>query len=181
MSYIEKTMKSDKVYEGKILNLRIDTVELPDKKYSKREIVEHPGAVCIVPMTESNEIYLVKQYRKAIDKEILEIPAGKIEIGEEPKDCAIRELKEETGLTADNYEYITEFYSSPGFCNEKMYLFIATDLEEGEATPDTDEYIDVEKYPLEKLLHMIEIGEINDSKTIIGVQMVERLNKSKNE
>lgn len=181
MSYIEKTMKSEKIYEGKMLNLRIDTVELPDKKYSKREIVEHPGAVCIVPINTNNEIYLVKQYRKAIDKVIYEIPAGKIEIGEEPKDCAIRELKEETGLRADNYEYIAEFYTSPGFCNEKMYLFIATNLEEGEATPDTDEYIDVEKYPIEKLVHMIEIGEISDSKTIIGIQMAEREIKSKNE
>ncbi|MBS4536225.1 NUDIX hydrolase [Clostridium sp. D2Q-14] len=181
MSYIEKTMKSEKVYDGKTLNLRIDTVELPDKKYSKREIVEHPGAVCIVPMNTNNEIYLVKQYRKAIDKEILEIPAGKIEIGEEPKDCAIRELKEETGLKAGNYEYILEFYTSPGFCNEKMHLFIAKDLEEGEATPDIDEYIDIEKFKLEKLLHMIEIGEINDSKTIIGIQFVEKLIKSKHE
>lgn len=181
MSYIEKTMKSEKVYEGKMLNLRIDTVELPDKKYSKREIVEHPGAVCIVPITDKNEIYLVNQYRKAIDKEILELPAGKIEIGEEPKDCAIRELKEETGLEANDYEYMLEFYTSPGFCNEKMYLFIARDLEEGEATPDTDEYIDVKKIPIEKLIHMIEIGEICDSKTIIGIQMVERLLKTKSE
>lgn len=181
MSYIEKTMKSEKVYDGKMLNLRIDTVELPDKKYSKREIVEHPGSVCIVPINDNNEIYLVKQYRKAIDKEILEIPAGKIEIGEEPKDCAIRELKEETGLKAGNYEYVLEFYSSPGFCNEKMHLFIAKDLEEGKATPDIDEYIDIEKVKLEKLLHMVEIGEINDSKTIIGIQMVERLIKSKHE
>ncbi|MGO1713084.1 MAG: NUDIX hydrolase, partial [Senegalia sp. (in: firmicutes)] len=140
----------------KVLNLRIDTVELPDKKYSKREIVEHPGAVCVVPITSDNEIYLVKQYRKAIDKEILELPAGKIEIGEEPKECAIRELKEETGLSANNYEYVIEFYSSPGFCNEKIHLFFARDLEEGIASPDIDEHIDVEKYSLEALLHMID-------------------------
>lgn len=181
MSYIEKTMKSEKVYEGKVLNLRIDTVELPDKKYSKREIVEHPGAVCVVPITSDNKIYLVNQYRKAIDKEILELPAGKIEIGEEPKECAIRELKEETGLSANNYEYILEFYSSPGFCNEKIHLFFARELEEGIATPDIDEYIDLKKYSLDELLHMIEIGEISDSKTIIGLQMINRTINNKNE
>ncbi|WP_130807127.1 NUDIX hydrolase [Senegalia massiliensis] len=181
MSYIERTMKSEKVYEGKVLNLRIDTVELPDKKYSKREIVEHPGAVCIVPITSDNKIYLVNQYRKSIDKEILELPAGKIEIGEEPKECAIRELKEETGLTANKYEYMTEFYTSPGFCNEKIHLFFARELEQGIATPDIDEYIDVKTYSLDELLHMVQIGEISDAKTIIGIQMINATFASKNE
>lgn len=174
MSYIEKTMKSEKVYEGKILNLRIDTVELPDKKYSKREIVEHPGAVSIIPINENNEVYLVKQYRKAIDKEILEIPAGKIEIGEEPKDCAIRELKEETGLEAESIDYMFEFYTSPGFSNEKMYLFIAKGLIKGEATPDTDEYIDIEKIHLDELINMVKNGQISDSKTLVGILMAEK-------
>src|SRR5690606_4980625 len=115
MSFEEKTMKTEKIYEGKMLNLRIDTVELPDKKYSKREIVEHPGAVAIVPITEEGEVILVKQYRKAVEKELLEIPAGKLEIGEEPRETAIRELKEETGFSSAKIEYITEFYTSAGF------------------------------------------------------------------
>ncbi|MTI68310.1 MAG: NUDIX hydrolase [Firmicutes bacterium] len=169
MSYVEKTMKSDKIYEGKILNLRIDTVELPDKKYSKREIVEHSGAVAIVPITDDGYVTLVKQYRKAIDKELLEIPAGKIEVGEEPKSCAIRELKEETGITAENLEYMFEFYTSPGFSNEKLYLFMAKNLNVGEANPDTDEYIEVVKIKLEDLVEKVNKGEIQDSKTIVGI------------
>jgi ADP-ribose pyrophosphatase len=172
MGYEEKTMKTEKIYEGKILNLRIDTVELPDKKYSKREIVEHPGAVAILPLTDDNDVILVKQYRKAIEKEILEIPAGKLEIGEEPRETAIRELKEETGYTAKKMEYLLEFYTSPGFSNEKLYLFIATGLVEGEAEPDRDEYIEITKLKLDDLLNMISKGDILDCKTIVGALTV---------
>lgn len=168
MKYEEKTMKTEKIYEGKILNLRIDTVELPDKKYSKREIVEHPGAVAIIALTEENEIVLVKQYRKAIERELLEVPAGKLEIGEEPKETAIRELKEETGYTAKKIEYLLEFYTSPGFTNEKVYLFLADELIEGEAQPEKDEYIEVIKLKLDGLIELINKGEIIDSKTIVG-------------
>lgn len=168
MSFEEKTMKTEKIYEGKILNLRIDTVELPDKKYSKREIVEHPGSVAIVPITNEGEIILVKQYRKAVEKELLEIPAGKLEIGEEPKETAIRELKEETGFSSDKIEYITEFYTSPGFSDEKMYLFLATQLSEGVAEPEKDEYIEIIKLDLETLIDKVMKGEVVDSKTIVG-------------
>lgn len=168
MSFEEKTMKTEKIYEGKILNLRIDTVELPDKKYSKREIVEHPGAVAIVPITKEGEIILVKQYRKAVEKELLEIPAGKLEIGEEPKETAERELKEETGFSSGKLEYITEFYTSPGFSDEKMYLFLAIELIEGLAEPEKDEYIEIIKLDLNSLIDKVLKGEIVDSKTIIG-------------
>lgn len=168
MSYEEKTMKTEKVYDGKILNLRIDTVELPDKKYSKREIVEHPGAVGIVAITNNKEIVLVKQFRKAVEKELIEIPAGKLEIGEEPKDCVIRELKEETGYSAEKITYMMEFYTSPGFSNEKLYLFMAESLQEGEAEPEKDEYIEVLKLNINDLISMVDNGEILDSKTIIA-------------
>jgi ADP-ribose pyrophosphatase len=171
MVYEEKTMKCDKIYEGKILNLRIDTVELPDKKYSKREIVEHPGGVAIVPITNDNNIILVKQYRKAIDKFILEIPAGKLEINEEPRETAIRELKEETGYIANELKYLLEFYTSPGYCNEKIYIFLATDIVEGVATPENGEFIEIEKYNIFDLLKMIDRGDIVDSKTIIGINL----------
>lgn len=171
MSYEEKTMKTENIYKGKILNLRIDTVELPDKKYSKREIVEHPGSVAIIPITDDGEIILVKQYRKAVENSLLEIPAGKLEINEEPKETAIRELKEETGIIAENLEYICEFYTSPGFSNEKIYLFIATGLLKGTPNLDDGEYIEITKVQLEELANMIKKGEVLDSKTIIGTYM----------
>lgn len=179
MMFEEKTMKSDKIYEGKILNLRVETVELPDKKYSKREIVEHPGGVAVIPITEGGSIILVKQYRKAVEKFLLEIPAGKLEINEEPRVTAIRELKEETGYSTDNMEYLMEFYTSPGFTNEKIYLFLATDLVEGEASPDSGEFIEIEKYDIDLLIKMIERGEITDSKTIIGINLAKKYLDSK--
>ncbi len=179
MNFEEKTMKTEHIYKGKLLNLRIDTVELPDKKYSKREIVEHPGAVAIVPITEENEIILVKQYRKAVESHLLEIPAGKIEINEEPRETAIRELKEETGVTAKKIEYIFEFYTSPGFSNEKMYLFVATELCEGSMELDNDEYIEVTKIEMNELINMIKKGQILDSKTIIGVYVAQKFLENK--
>lgn len=169
MTYEEKTMKSDKLYEGKIINLRIDTVELPDKKYSKREIVEHPGGVAIVGVTDENEILLVRQYRKAVDKILLELPAGKIEVNEEPKETALKELKEETGYSTEKLEYLLEFYTSPGFSTEKVYIFLAEDMQKGEQELESGEYIDVESYKIDDLLEMIKKGEIIDSKTIIGI------------
>lgn len=180
MDFEEKTMKSERVYEGKIVNLRIDTVELPDKKYSKREIVEHPGAVGVVPLTDDGFLILVKQFRKAVEKSLLEIPAGKIEINEEPKETALRELAEETGYRADKMEYLFEFYTSPGFSNEKVYLFLATGLTEGEASPEDDECIQIKKYKIKDLIEMVNRGEINDSKTIIAILYAERyLNQNK--
>ena len=180
MNYEEKTMKSEKIYEGKIVNLRIDTVELPDKKYSKREIVEHPGSVGIIPITDDGYIVLVKQFRKPVEKSLLEIPAGKIEINEEPRQTALRELGEETGYISNKMEYLFEFYTSPGFSNEKIYLFLATELVKGDANPGHDEYIEVTKIKIEDLVDMVNRGEINDSKTIIGIFYAEKyINKKK--
>ncbi|MDY0234521.1 MAG: NUDIX hydrolase [Gudongella sp.] len=169
MAYEEKTMKSDKLYEGKIINLRIDTVELPDKKYSKREIVEHPGGVAIVGITDENEILIVSQYRKAVDKILFELPAGKLEVNEEPKETALRELKEETGYSTEKLEYLLEFYTSPGFSTEKVYIFLAENMTKGEQELESGEFIDVESYKIDDLLEMIKKGDIIDSKTIIGI------------
>lgn len=173
MEYEEKTMKTEKVYEGKIINLRIDTVELPDKKYSKREIVEHPGSVGIIPIIGDSMI-LVKQFRKPVEKSLLEIPAGKIEINEEPRETALRELSEETGYKTDSIKYLFEFYTSPGFSNEKMYLFLSDDLFEGKPDFDDNEYIEVEKIKIKDLVKMVHRGEIIDSKTIIGILHAEK-------
>jgi len=179
MVYEEKTMKCDRIYEGKIINLRIDTVELPEKKYSKREIVEHPGGVGIVPVTNDNCVILVKQYRKAVNRMLLEIPAGKLEVNEEPRETAIRELKEETGYESENLKYLLEFYTSPGYTNEKIYLFLATNLIEGEQDLDDGEYCEIAKYNIDELYKMIDRGEIIDSKTIIGINMAKEYINSK--
>lgn len=179
MVYEEKTMKSEKIYEGKIINLRVDTVELPEKKYSKREIVEHQGGVGIIPITDDNSVILVRQYRKAVNSVLLEIPAGKLEINEEPRETAIRELKEETGYMARDLEYQLEFYVSPGYCNEKVYLFLASGLIEGSQELDEGEFCEHDKYHIDELLKMIHRGEIIDSKTIIGINLANEFFKSK--
>lgn len=169
MVYEEKTMKSDKVYEGKILNLRVDTVELPDKKYSKREIIEHPGGAAIIAITDDNSLVLVKQYRKAVEDFLYEIPAGKLELNEEPRETAIRELREETGYEAKNLMYLWEFYTSPGYCNESIHMFLGRELINVGAEPEPGEFISKVEVPIEDLKTMIERGEIVDSKTIIGI------------
>src|SRR5690606_28557945 len=121
------------------------------------------------PITDDSHIILVKQFRKPVEQNLLEIPAGKIEINEEPKETAFRELCEETGFVANKLEYLFEFYTSPGFSNEKMYLFVAKELVKREADPDDDEYIEVLKVKIEDSINMILRGEIVDSKTIIGI------------
>lgn len=169
MLFEEKTMKSEKIYEGKILNLKVDTVELPDKKYSKREIVEHPGGVGIITIIDDTSLVLVKQYRKAVEDFIWEIPAGKLEINEEPRETAIRELREETGYEASKLTYITEFYTTPGYCNEKIHLFLAEDLVEVDYKPEPGEFIEKMIISLEDLEKMLKRGEIIDSKTMIAI------------
>lgn len=171
----ERTVKSDKIYQGKVINLRVDTVELPDKKYSKREIVEHPGAVAIIPITKDKKIIMVKQYRKSVEEVLLEVPAGKLEIGEEPIECASRELLEETGYKSNNIEYLFKFYTSPGFSNEVISIFIARDLQKDMAQPDEDEYIEIEEYSIDELINMIKDEKIKDAKTILSILSVKNL------
>ncbi|MCT4565231.1 MAG: NUDIX hydrolase [Maledivibacter sp.] len=172
MKNVERTIKSDKIYQGKIINLRIDTVELPEQKYSKREIVEHPGAVAVIAVTQDNKIVMVRQYRKSVEEYLLEVPAGKLEMGEKPVECAKRELLEETGFKTNNIEYLFKFYTSPGFSNEIISLFIAKDLVADVAQPDEDEYIEIEKYGVDELLEKIYKEEIKDAKTIISILYV---------
>lgn len=178
MLFEEKTMKSEKIYDGKIVNLRIDTVELPDKKYSKREIVEHPGSVAVIALTKDKEVLLVEQYRKSVEKVLLEIPAGKIEIDEEPSETAKRELEEETGYRANNLEYLFEFYTSPGFTDERIYLFLAKDIEK--ITDDIgvgNEKLALKKMEYDELLKQIKRGQLMDSKTVLGMLFVDQFLK----
>jgi ADP-ribose pyrophosphatase len=171
----EKTIKSDKIYTGKIVSLRVDTVEIPEKGYSKREIIEHGGAVGIVAITDDNKIVLVKQFRKPIEDALVEIPAGKLEIGENPKECAIRELQEETGYTAENIKLIHKFYSSAGFSNEKIFIYLATGLTPGETMLESDEFLDVMEVDVKEAFEMVIKNEIEDAKSTIGILMTKDL------
>ena len=179
MIFEEKTMKCERIYEGKILNLKIETVELPDKKYSKREIVEHPNGVGIIPILDDKNMIMVKQYRKAVEKIMLEIPAGILDVNEEPRDAALRELKEETGYYANELKYMMEFYVSPGYSDEKIYLFLAKDLDKGEPMLDSEELLEHEIFSIEELVKMVNRGEIVDSKTIIAINLAQNFILSK--
>ncbi|OLR65650.1 NUDIX hydrolase [Peptoniphilus porci] len=165
----ERTMKSTKIFDGKVLQLRVDTVEMEGQKYTKREIVERQPAVGIVAITEDDEIILIRQYRKAIDKEIYELPAGMVDFGEEPQKAALRELKEETGYDAKKSDYLLEIYSSPGFTNEKLFIFYAEGLIAGDQDLDEFEHLTVEKVKFKEALKLINLGEIIDSKTVAGI------------
>jgi ADP-ribose pyrophosphatase len=166
MEFFEKTVDRNRIYEGKIINLRKDTAELCDGKLVLREVVEHPGGVVILPVDEQANVYLVRQFRYPFSKELLEAPAGKLEHGEAPRDCAIRELKEETGLSADRITPLGALYTSPGFCEEVLYLYLATGLREGALCPDGGEFLSVEKQPLNALVELIMAGTVRDAKTI---------------
>ena len=178
MEIIERTIKSEKVYSGKILSVKLSTVELPDQKYSKREIVLHDNAVAVVAIHD-DKILLVKQYRISVDKLIYEVPAGMIEHDENPKDAALRELEEETGYRAKNIEYLTEFYSTPGFCTEKLSIFYAKDLEFVGQNLDEGENLEVVEMPLEEAMSMIESGEIMDGKTISSILFYDKFSRGK--
>jgi ADP-ribose pyrophosphatase len=165
----EATVASQRVYEGRLINLRADTVRLENGRLTKREIVEHPGAVAVVALDEDDNVILIRQFRKAAGKELLEIPAGTLEADEEPIACARRELEEETGYRAKCVEQVGGFYSSPGFCNEYIHLYLATDLQKGRSAPEDDEAIEIIQVALSDIPALISQGEICDGKTIAGL------------
>ena len=171
----EKTISSDRVYTGKTISLRVDTVEIPNRGYKKREIVEHNGAVGIIAITRENKVVLVKQYRKAIEKELWEIPAGKIEPGENPKESAMRELKEETGYSAQSMKLLHKFYTSAGFSNQKIYIYLAENLTSGSQDFDDDEFIEAKEFSLNEVYDMIYNNDIEDAKTSIGMLLIKEL------
>ncbi|MGB9779423.1 NUDIX hydrolase [Caldanaerobacter sp.] len=177
MDVKEETVSSKRIFEGKIINLRVDEVKLPNGKVTTREVVEHPGGVSIVAVTNEGKLLLVKQYRKPAEEILLEIPAGKLEKGEDPKECAKRELSEETGYEAGYLKHLLTFYTTPGFSNEKMYLYFAKDLKKVKVHPDEDEFLEVVEYSPEELWQMILKNMIKDSKTVIGVLYYLKLGK----
>ena len=181
VKYNEPTVSSKPVFDGKVIKVKVDTVKLPNGKQAIRELVAHPGAVGVLTITDDQKIILVKQFRKPLENMNLEIPAGKLEPEEDPMECAIRELKEETGYTASNMTQINKFYTSPGFADEIIYLYQAKGLEKGEATPDEDEFVELVSLTLEEALQLIAEGEIVDGKTIIAIYFwqIERLKEKK--
>lgn len=180
MRYFEKTLNSRRIFEGRVLNLRLDEVLLPNNNISTREVIEHNGGVAVVAIDSDDNIIMVKQFRKPYEKELLEIPAGKLSKNENPLDCGIRELEEETGYCAKEFISLGELYPSPGYCNEVLYLYFAKDLYEGKLNLDEDEFLHSEKIPFNNALEMIEKGEIKDAKTIVAI-MRTYLKRIKNE
>lgn len=169
MEYTEKKISSKDIFKGRIVHLHVDEVELIDGSKAIREIIEHDGGVTVIPVDENGDVYCVRQFRYAFGKSIIETPAGKLEKGEDPFECAVRELSEETGFSAEEYIYLGEFYPSPGYCHEKLYAYLALGLKKGKAHLDEGEYLDVIKYPLNTLVEMVMKNELCDAKTIIAI------------
>ena len=164
----EKTIRTTPIYQGKIISLQVDEVELPNGEIAKREIVKHPGAVAVIALHEGKMI-VVEQYRKPLEKSQVEIPAGKLEPGENPLEAAKRELEEETGFACGSIQHVSSFYTSPGFADELLHLYVAEQLSVGHLNPDDDEFIACTSISLEEAKALIANGRISDAKTIIAV------------
>lgn len=175
MDFTEKVTSSEYIFNGNVINLRVDTVKTPLKTTATREIVEHPGGVCIVPMDDNGNVVMERQYRHPFTATLLEIPAGKLFKGEDVLECGKRELEEETGLCAKKYIPLGKIYPTPGFCGEIIHMYLALDLYEGKPNPDEDELIETEYIPLNKLVDMILSGEITDAKTCVAIMKVNEM------
>ncbi len=165
----EKTISSETIYEGKIFTVTRDKALLENGTEAVREVVHHNGGVTVIPITENNEVLMVKQFRYPHGKVMLEIPAGKLEKGESHYDCGKRELLEETGCTCADYKYLGEIVPTPAYVSEVIHLYLARGLTFSKQSLDEDEFLDVEKVPLDKAYQMVLKGEITDSKTQIGI------------
>lgn len=166
---IEKFVSAEAIFDGKIIKVHRDTIILPNKKKATREVVDHPGAIAVVPILDDGRIVMVKQYRYPIKEITLEIPAGKLDMDEDPLDCVVRELREETGYEAKHIEKLTSIYTAPGFSNEIIHIYVAKELTMKETCPDEDEFIDVIAYKREEIKTKIANGTINDAKTLVGL------------
>ena len=176
MNLEEKQLSSNYLFKGRIINLRQDTALLPNGNTATREVVEHPGGVCVAALTDNDELLFVRQWRYPYMEETLEIPAGKRDKkDEDPLECGKRELQEETGAVAQSYIDLQPLYPTPGYINEVIYCFLATGLTFGEQNPDEDEFLDVLRIPLDEAVEMVLSGEIKDAKTQIAVLKVKVL------
>jgi len=169
MELTEKTVSSETIFDGKILHIRRDTVLLPNGRQALREVADHPGGVCVLAMDSRNQVLLVSQFRYPYGEVLRELPAGKLEYGEDPGEAARRELREETGAAAGDFRSLGELYPSPGYCGEIIRMYLARDLCFGEMDPDEDEFLNVERIPFPLLVEQVLSGEIKDAKTIAAV------------
>jgi ADP-ribose pyrophosphatase len=170
----EITLSSEPIYEGRVVRLRVDQVRLPNGNTAKREVIRHPGAVAIVAFDADGKVLLVRQYRHAAARTLLEIPAGTLEPGEDPLACAIRELQEETGYKPGKIEKIGGIYTAPGYTSEFIHLYLATDLNESRLAADEDEFIEVLHVPFADALQMIQDAEIADGKSVSGLLLAQK-------
>lgn len=174
--FLERRLTGREIFRGRIITVKEDQVELPDGRTSTREVVLHPGAVGVLPVDDAGNIVMVRQYRYTVGEVLLETPAGKLESGEDPAVCAARELAEETRLKAERLTCITRFYTSPGFSNEMIHLFLAEGLSEAEPdTIDDEEFIEVVRVPLAEALAMVHDGRIKNATTVVAVLEAARL------
>ena len=171
----EPTVESKIVYQGRIVNLRVDTVRLPNGRLTTREIADHSHSVCIVPVDGQGNVLLVRQYRKPAEAELLEVPAGGIDDGETPEETVIRELQEEIGFTAARLRHLSSSWVAPGWSTEYIHAYLATDLRPASLSPDDDENISVVPVPLDRILGLIDSGEIRDMKSIASLLLALRL------
>ncbi|GGJ10507.1 NUDIX domain-containing protein [Paenibacillus hunanensis] len=165
----EVTLSTEPIFDGKVIRVQVDTVRLPNGETGKREIVRHNGAVAVLAI-HNDRMIVVDQYRQPLGRTQVEIPAGKLEPGEDPADAIARELKEETGYTAKELKLLYSFYTSPGFADELIHLYLADELEQGEAQLDEDEFLEMSAITLEEAYEQIRAGRISDAKTIMAVQ-----------
>ena len=173
-SNLEPTVTSETMFQGKILNLRVDKVRMPDGLLATREIAEHGASICAVALDDKGNVLMVRQYRKPTESQLLEVVAGGIEEGEDPTEATIRELREEIGHTAGKLELLSSFWLAPGWCTEYMYAYLATDLSPSKLAGDDDENVSVVTVPLDSVLGMIQSGEIQDVKTIAALLLAMR-------
>lgn len=171
----EELIESQTLYRGRVVTLRIDRVRLPNGHITQREIVEHRGAVAIVPLLDTNTVLLIRQYRQAVGETLLEIPAGTLEPGEPPDRCAERELQEETGYRAGTLRHLFSQYLAPGYSQEVLHVYLAEQLTSAHQQTEEDESVELAPTPLEHIVPMILKGEIKDAKTIAGLLMTLRL------
>ncbi|MCR4614893.1 MAG: NUDIX hydrolase [Clostridiales bacterium] len=169
MDLIEKTVSQDYKYKGRIINLRVDDAELPNGEPCIREVVEHPGGVTVAALTDEDELIFVRQFRYPYGEVVLELPAGKLEPGEDPLSAGLRELEEEAGAVASKYTDLGKFYPSPGYCGEIIHMYGATGLTFTKQNLDEDEFLNVEKIPLNRAVEMVVNNEIRDGKTQAAV------------